>query len=177
MTYKEVTYNDLELIREWRNSQLSMLRTPYILTEEMQREFYKDKICNRNSNCRFFSVIHGVDLVGMVGLENIQFENRLAEISLVTNPDNKNYIEGIARHILDYGFNNLNLKSIFAEVYGCSPYLEIWEGLANATNAWENLTDVSVDVAVIPYRKFYKGRYYRSTIYTFINSIEGAEEK
>lgn len=158
MGYREVKYNDLDLIREWRNSQLSMLRTPYLLTVDMQVDFYKEKICNRNSNCRFFSIEHGVDLVGMVGLENIQFENRLAEISLVTDPNKTNMIEAIAKYILKYGFNFMNLNSIFAEVYQCNPNFDIWMKLANEFKAAK---------AVIPFRKFYDERYFDSTIFTF----------
>jgi hypothetical protein len=45
---------ELELVRGWRNEEMQFLRTPYFLTKEMQEDFYRDVICNRQSEHRYF---------------------------------------------------------------------------------------------------------------------------
>ena len=57
MTLKPLTLADLQTICEWRNEpeMQATLRTPYMLTEGMQEDFYRDVICNRESRARFNS--------------------------------------------------------------------------------------------------------------------------
>ena len=166
MIFKAVDIEDVDKIRKWRNNskQNMMLRTPFLLTREMQEDFYESKISNRNSNCRFWSIWKKENnlkstLIGMAGLENIQWENRLAEISIITDPKHVFSLKDIVAKLIELAFNQLNLKSVFTEVYGCSPYRSIWKECADVFGAFES---------EIPFRKFYGGQYYNSIIYTFV---------
>ena len=40
-----LTIKDIEKIRTWRNIQIESLRTPFFLTQEMQKKFYDDQVC------------------------------------------------------------------------------------------------------------------------------------
>src|SRR5689334_8398104 len=91
MKLKALSITDVEQVRQWRNQQTEMLRTPFLLTIEMQSRFYSDVVCNRQSNSRYWGIWTDEkikpSLIGMCGLENISWENRLAEISLIFNPE------------------------------------------------------------------------------------------
>jgi hypothetical protein len=86
---------DLEKVRVWRNQFPQSLRTPYLLTKEMQEEYYNNVICNRNSNTRYFGIYLETDcqtlenfqdkqeykFLGYGGIENIIQEFSCGEIS------------------------------------------------------------------------------------------------
>lgn len=152
---------DVEVARNWRNRTPEMLRTSFLLTEQMQKDFYLDVICDRRSTSRFFSIvdIQG-DLLAFIGIENIQWENRLGEISCIIKYGYETYMTEILNIVLDTAFNQLNLISVFTEVYECSPYFEEWERYAIDKLAYDS---------ILPYRKFWDGRFYDSIIYTFVN--------
>jgi RimJ/RimL family protein N-acetyltransferase len=175
MQLKALTLPDVKQVVHWRNQQKEMLRTSFLLTEDMQEQFYKDVVCNRQANSRYFGIYNfekfgqfaggeliEVDrnvLIGMCGLENIQWENRLAEISLITSPgygyDN---MSEILKLILHEAFMNIGLENVFTEVYKCSPYHEFWIDQANKQNAY---------LAVLPNRKYWSGKYYDSEYISF----------
>ena len=55
MKLDTLTLQDVEQIRIWRNQDLSTWRTPYLLTEEMQKRFYYD-INKRESKHRYWAI-------------------------------------------------------------------------------------------------------------------------
>ena len=89
MTLKPLTLENLETARLWRNELMAAWRTPYMLTQEMQEDFYLNTICNRDSKLRYwgFWVDSGwnrdsgewsadtFDFIGYGGIENIHLEN------------------------------------------------------------------------------------------------------
>ena len=91
MEFRELTMTDCEKVRQWRNQCLYALRTPFQLTQEMQEDFYKNTVCNRNAKARFWGIWIkdkvSSTFIGMCGLENIEWENSCAEISIILNPD------------------------------------------------------------------------------------------
>ncbi|MDD5220903.1 MAG: GNAT family N-acetyltransferase, partial [Candidatus Bipolaricaulis sp.] len=149
MKLKELSLQDCEQARIWRNECLESLRTPFPLTKEMQEQFYKDVVCNRGSHARYWGIwetekatlkipLEGgylgtpVDsstllpesydahiFIGMVGLENIEWENRRAEISIIINPEykGKGYGTEAVGLLLEQGFMYLNLENIWGECY------------------------------------------------------------
>jgi RimJ/RimL family protein N-acetyltransferase len=171
MKLKPLTLSDCEQVRQWRNENLSMLRTSFPLTEEMQGEFYLSNVCNRSLNARYWAIVieeeypsYGVTknitmkkdgirevLIGMAGIENIEWENRLAEIGLIMNPDYIHMAEDAIELILEQAFNYLNLENVFGEVYKCSPYSDIWYGMALENKG---------TCCVLPNRKYWQGKYY-----------------
>ena len=92
MILKPLTLNNLLVAREWRNELMAAWRTPFMLTEEMQEDFYRNVICDRRSNLRYWAfwdeMTSHPDLgfIGFGGIENIVWENRTGEISLLVDP-------------------------------------------------------------------------------------------
>jgi len=158
---------DVELIRVWRNENLNALRTPFLLTKEMQEDFYNNVISNRQSNNRFWGLNDSTleeSFVGMIGLVNIEWENSIAEISIIINPSiRKNGVgEKAIDILLDQGFNQLNLSNIYGECYKCNKAHIFWEKICNKYNAY---------VTMLPARKYYNGEYYDS-MYFNINALD-----
>lgn len=159
MNLRALTIEDMEPIRKWRNECLDTLRTPFPLTKEQQEDWYKNEICNRNSRSRFWAIdeafFSGQDpfLIGYGGIENIQWENRIGEISLLINPERKNHGHGskAARFIIGEAFERLNLLTVYAECYANNPAIKFWAKI------FGNQTPV-----VLPNRKYCNGQYYDS---------------
>jgi RimJ/RimL family protein N-acetyltransferase len=185
MKLKELSLPDCEQVRQWRNKNMAMLRTPFMLTEEMQEDFYHNVVSNRNSNARYWGVWEdgkiktthyfdntpafntesdGIILIGMVGLENISWENRNAEISIILNPDyqHKGYGTQAVDLLLDQGFNYLNLENIYAECYECNPALGFWHKMTNKYADKYNPKPVW-----LANRKYWQGKYYDSLYVNF----------
>jgi hypothetical protein len=103
-------------------------------------------------------------LIGMCGFENIEWENRLGEISLLLNPGYPpdEYGKEALSLVLYQGFMILNLENIYTEIYECSLHRSFWVERADKYNA--SLTGLSA-------RKYYNGRYYDSY---YINFNKGA---
>lgn len=177
MKLKPLSISDMEPIRKWRNEQLLMLRTSFPLTKEMQEDFYHNVISNRNANARYWGIFEEIEtdyvappfnsfnpimndrLIGMAGIENIQHENRLGEISLLLKSSDMNdYGDEALRLLLHKGFMDLNLDNIYTEVYYCSGFYGQWIN---------NAKEYDCIVAMLPYRKFYNGIYWDSAYINF----------
>jgi hypothetical protein len=158
MQLKVLSHPDVEQARIWRNDSMSMNRTPFLLTQEQQGEFYQNQICKRQANSRYWRIWEN-EFIGMGEITNIQWENRLGEIGLIMHPDHLDKADKAIDLILEQGFNNLNLENIFGECYLCSPYLQVWETAARKYNAICNY---------LPNRKYWNGKYY-SSLYFNIN--------
>lgn len=171
-----LTRGQCQQVRLWRNECLETLRTPYPLTEEMQDRFYDDVICNPNSRHRYYAIALNVKqtfiddrlkdrecerFIGMGGLTKIQWENRIAEISLMIAPEyrKKGYGKEAVFLLLDEAFNRLNLKTVCGEVYTCNPDYEFWAKMNTELhgNSW----------VALPQRKYWNGRYYNSVYFSF----------
>jgi len=189
MKLTALTLSDLKQVRLWRNESLVSLRTSFPLTQEMQADFYANVVCNRSANARYWAIWGDVKipymqktilpdgtkefypseanqccLIGMCGLENISWENRNAEISIIIDPDmtEKGYGAQAVDMLLEQGFNHLNLENIFGECYYCNPALLFWRKISEKYKAEE---------ARLPYRKYWNGKYYDS-LYFNINKGE-----
>ncbi len=164
MEFRELSIADCELVRQWRNQNLEALRTPYALTKEMQEQFYKDVICNRNARARYWGIWIedkvSSTFVGMCGLENIEWENSLAEISIIMRPDmrGRGFGEKAVNELLMKGFYVLGLKTIWGECYHCNEAISFWEKIASRYKA---------TIQTLPNRKFYNGLYSNSMYFSF----------
>lgn len=153
---------------KWRNENLKTLRTPYPLTEEMQYDFYKNNICIPNSDKRFWGVVDSTsnEYVALVGLVNIEWENRLGEISLIGNsesPSEEDVFISCEELILDEllykGFFYLNLYNIYGEMYHCSDAIY---------RRVEMIKKYSPQQVILPNRKYWDNEYWDS-LYFNIN--------
>jgi len=156
-----LSLDDMEPIRRWRNASLDTLRTPFPLTREQQEQWYRDEICNRNSRSRFWAIDEDLreHLVGYGGIENIQWENRVGEISLLIDPAKRGHGFGqtAAHEIIREAFDNLNLKTIYGECYFNNPAIEFWRQVYRTYNGNE---------ATLHNRKYVDGRYFDSMYFT-----------
>jgi len=154
---------DMELIRRWRNDSLDTLRTPFPLTKEQQEAWYRDEICNRSSRSRFWAVLDNTGvLVGYGGIENIQWENSIGEISLLINPEKRGQGLGAmaAMEILDEAMDRLNLHTVYAECYTNNPATKFWDEIFGSSNR-----------VTLKDRKYCDGSYFDSYYYSMSMDI------
>ena len=154
MKLSTLTREQVQQVRKWRNYELQFLRTPYMITEKMQDNFYDNVINDRDSKHRYFAILDGCSFIGMGGLTNIEWENGTAEISLIINPKYRGKGHGLEAVdlLFDEGFHNMRLYSVFGEVYDCGNR-GFWEKVVKRYNGYKtNLVN----------RKFYNGLSYDS---------------
>jgi RimJ/RimL family protein N-acetyltransferase len=163
VNFEAPTKESMELVRQWRNTCLETLRTPFPLTKEQQERFYEEQICSRHSNIRFWTVTHENKIIGLTGFVNISWENRCGEISIMLDPveRNKGYGEAIVHQLLEEGFWRLNFDNIYGECYMCNPAISFWKRL---------IEKYSARTAFLPNRKYYNGRYWDSLYFNFERS-------
>lgn len=161
MELRELTREDCEYVRQWRNESLVSLRTPYRLTREMQSDFYDNVICNRDSPHKYWGICPGIQeyICGMGGITNIQWENSIGEISLIICPKNTGigYGTKAVDLLLDKAFNFMGLKTVFGECYLCNSAVSFWEKITEKYNGTK---------AFLPNRKFWDGDFYQSLYFS-----------
>lgn len=142
-------------MRKIRNKTDGRLRTPFMLTYEQQQEFYKNIVCNRDANARYYSIKNDNDTIGMCGLENISFINGLGEISIIIDSEVKGngFGEKAIELLLLEGFNKLRLQNIYGECYFCNTSINFWEKIIKKYNGSR---------AILEKRKFFNGKFYDS---------------
>jgi RimJ/RimL family protein N-acetyltransferase len=150
---------DMEPIRKWRNECLKTLRTSFPLTREQQEQWYRDEVCNRNSRTRFWAITSdNGTLVGYGGIENIQWENGIGEISLLIDPScqRKGYGYEAVNLIINWAFEQMGLHSVYAECYLHNMAVAFWDKVFKGRF-----------VATLPWRKYVDGRYETSRYYAW----------
>jgi GNAT superfamily N-acetyltransferase len=163
--FKTLKESDMPLIVEWRNACPESLRTPFNITDNMQMDFYRNVISNRESKSRFWGIYVGEKetLIGMCGLENIENENSRAEISMLLDPayQGMGYGKEALLSLLEKGFNELNLENVWGESYFCNKATVFWFKMALQYKA---------DLSVIRRTKKSNGRSHDSLHFTFERS-------
>ena len=122
---RAVEEEDLSQLLTWRNnSELRKYFREYrILNMEQQREWFIQKVLN-DANTIMFSIVDINDensLIGCCGLCYIDWINRNADFSIYIGKD-LSYIDqkcgpDAADLLIDYGFGELNLHRIYAEIF------------------------------------------------------------
>ena len=160
MKFRALQKDDMPEILKWRSQCPEALRTPYDLTLEQQENWYYDVVCNRQANARWWGIQLNNALVGYAGIEHIEFENGIGEISLLLNPEyqRKGLGEDALDLLLDKGFNFLNLQNLYGECFICN----------NASFFWHKMIyKYSGYLTTIPNRKYYQGEYWDSMYFSF----------
>ena len=102
-------------------------------------------------------------------MTGIQWENRIAEISLILDP--KQAGKGIGKEsvvlLLEEAFGNMGLKTVFGECYECNDAVEFWKKEVAKYKGFETR---------MPNRKLWKGKFYDSYYFSidedsFIQSV------
>lgn len=127
---------DIELIRQWRNAQIDILRQKTPLSSEQQQQYYNNVIFpsmqQDHPSQILFSFLQNGNCIGYGGLVHIDWDARRAEISFLLNPD---YISKHAELYTEYlailiviAFENLKFHRLYAETYEFrNDHLEILE--------------------------------------------------
>jgi RimJ/RimL family protein N-acetyltransferase len=152
MILAPVTRLHCQVAREWRNGCRETLRTPILLTVDQQNSFY-DGLQDRNSANRYWEIKEGETFLGLGGLAGIEWENRLAEISLIIDParQGQGYGKKAVRLLLEEGFLRMNLKTIVGVAYLCNPKWYFWSGVVKEYDAFGT---------TLPNVKYWNGEYH-----------------
>lgn len=150
------------MIIRWRNREDTRpgLRTPFMVNEPMQEDWYQ-RISDRRSPDRYWAAVsqHST-LVAVVGLTGIQWENGLAEVSLLTDPESRG--QGLGREalaaVLAEGFDRMRLLTIIGECYWHNPARAFWSQM---------IAELRGEFVVLPRRKFWNGQLHDSLYFTF----------
>ena len=158
---------DAGIVSQWRNYARNTLRTTNFSTIDLQEKFIENLDAKTH---RYFSFFNGGDLEAFGGLTYIQWENRIAEISLIVDPDLQRTGIGsdCVEQLLDEAFNKLNLKTVFGECYKSNPAHEFWFRVAKK---YEGYT------TVLPNRKFWEGEYHDSLYFSIDSEVYRAIQR
>ncbi len=173
MVLRPLSVADCEQARTWRNDALVSLRTPFPLTAETQADFYRTVICDRRSPHRYWGAYdEGVTdrLLAMTGLTDIQWENGLAEISLIVAPFARGRGCGAkaVALVLDEAFARMRLETVFGECYYCNPAIAFWQRIANRYRA---------ETARLPRRKYWNGQFVDAFYFSISRAQWGATQE
>lgn len=155
---------------KWRDEYRHTLRTTHFITDEMQKDFYSNVICNPNSPHRYYGVFEDIinkfrnsvmqdKFIGMAGLTNISWENSNAEISLIIDPlcHKNGYGKKAVELILSEAFGRLGLKTVYGEVYMCNDAVKFWEKITYEHGGYKT---------TLPNRKYWNGHYCDSVYFS-----------
>lgn len=190
MELRPLTSENMETVRVWRHGVPESLRTTQMLTAEMQQQYYRDVICNRDSGTRYWGLwepfvtplyrentaylngetgeyTESVSFIGYGGIENISWENGNGEISLLLGPDyrGKGYGKQAVGLFLEQAFNTMGLKCVYGECYDCGPYW-FWHKMCVEVYGYVEPSEMAW-CSILPRRKLYRGVYYDSYYFTF----------
>lgn len=162
---RPIVREDLPRFCAWRAAARSCLRTPFVLTLDQQIQWYEDVVCDRRATARYWAIEAvmfdaGVQLVGVGGLTDIEWENGRAEISLVLDPGQtrQGYGRAACDLLLAEAFDAMRLETVGAEVYQSNPALGFWEQMAETHHASRT---------TLPRRKFWGGAYHDAVYFSF----------
>lgn len=176
MILRPLTKQQCERVRQWRVDARETLRTPHMQSELEQKIFFENVVSNPNSPHRYYAIEWTEDhvvpahegrdhptvgtLIGCGGLTNIQWENRIAEISLIINPEyrEKGYGKEAVFLLLDEAFNRINLKTVCGEVYACNSAYDFWAKMS---------TEILSCWVTLPNRKYWNGKYHHGQYFSF----------
>ncbi len=123
-----VQLKDIESIRQWRNSQMDVLRQKSVITAAQQRVYFDTHIfpsmrVGHPQNLLMSYFFQG-QLIGYGGLVHISWENLRAEVSFLLDPSRVANPDVYARDFAKFlglikrlAFSELNLQRLFTETY------------------------------------------------------------
>jgi RimJ/RimL family protein N-acetyltransferase len=167
MRLRELQYNDIDAINEWRNTSKVGLRTNGPETILKQEDFFAQ--LDKRTDLRFWAVeidkitdaIFSNDtyvptLIGQGGFTDISLDNLNAEISLIIDPRQrgKGFGKEAVDLLLEQAFDYMNLQNVYGEVYDCNDVGVLF---------WQKVVDKYGTYFIrLPSRKYWEGKYYDS---------------
>ena len=129
-----IRLDDREDIRQWRNTQLDILRQRAPLTAEAQDRYFREVVTPlftaEQPDQLLFSLLLDEELIGYGGLVHIDWAAGRAEISFLLETDRNAHIPTFQTDFAAYlhllrqvAFDDLSLQKINTEAYDVRPYL------------------------------------------------------
>jgi RimJ/RimL family protein N-acetyltransferase len=124
---------DIQIIRQWRNDQIKILRQKELITEQQQIAYFEKNIWSLfNQECPnqlIFSYLENNKLIGYGGLVHINWLDRRAEISFLLDSEfifdtdvHDYYFDIYLKLIQMVGFDDLKFHKLHAEIYDTRPH-------------------------------------------------------
>lgn len=123
---------DMRLIREWRNEQMTILRQAEPISEESQKKYYQNMIIPlfemEHPPQLLFSFFCGHELIGYGGLTHMDWSSQHAEVSFLLNTqrvrDHDLYQKEFSIFltlIKKIAFEDIRFHRLFTETYNIRP--------------------------------------------------------
>lgn len=170
MKLSALTKDQCEIVRSWRNLNIESLRTSFLLTKEMQEEFYRNVVSNRSGIHRYWAIEDSAcHFIGMGGLTYIEWENGAAEVSLIIDPDWRGLGIGDKAFalLLDQAFNSMRLNMVFGECYCVNENKKFWEKQVEKYNGYKTILEK---------KKFANGKFFDSLYFSITKDQYNAKE-
>jgi RimJ/RimL family protein N-acetyltransferase len=121
---RAISLNDIPHLLEWRNYPefRQFFREHRELAIEDQIRWYEETV-QKNETVRMFAIteLSTNELIGACGLCYIDFRNQSADFSIYIGKDklyiDDNFAPDVASTLLQFGFEQLNLNRVWAEIY------------------------------------------------------------
>ncbi len=155
---------DIQLIKNWRNDQIGILRQEEPITTEQQIDYYnqviKKSFSDEKPALMLFSFLHNDSCIGYGGLTNINWDIRNTELSFLVDPDRtsdpkmyENDFSSFLHLIFELTFDELNFTRIFTETYDIRPrHISILEKngflLEKRLKQHKRINDILIDVLI-----------------------------
>lgn len=123
---------DIMLVKDWRNAQLSILRQKEPLTEDSQRRYFETIVWpsleQKQPQQLLFSLLQDQMCIGYGGLVHISWEDRRGEVSFLLNPVRA--VDAVIYHqdflaflhlIKQVAYQDLGFNRLFTETYDIRP--------------------------------------------------------
>ena len=158
---------DLETLRSWRNFEdfKKYFREYREISKTMQKKWF-DNIVNNNNQHQMFAIrsVETNELLGCCGLTFINWVHKHADLSFYIGHekkyiDDEGYSKESVKLLFEFGFNQLALNKIWAEIY------EFDELKINIFDELELKLD-----GILRENYYYSGKYYNSLIYSLLSS-------
>lgn len=134
---RQLTIKDAEIIRQWRNAQMDVLRQDKIIGRHEQRKYFREFVLPEYLKEKPSQYLVGIQKVGLVaygGVTRINWTNGTGEISFLMSPEDESsdelpitlseFLDWAIRH----AFETMELYKLFSETYSFrSTHLKILE--------------------------------------------------
>ena len=131
ISLKAIRFEDKDLIREWRNEQIDILRQKHILTADEQDSYFLNQVKSlffeENPKQILFSIFENDLFIGYGGLVHINWKDKNAEISFLLDTKKnteKEYLKLFEKflELIQKVAIDLNLHKIFSYGYDIEKY-------------------------------------------------------
>lgn len=139
ISVRPVNRGDIESIRQWRNSQMDVLRQVSEISAPQQEQYFENYVWPEKQKDRpsqiLFSILRRGRVVGYGGLTNISWPDSRGEVSFLLDPESERDMEikeqvfsPFLRILSEISFRDLGLAKIFCETFSLRPdHIEILE--------------------------------------------------